>query len=51
MKNIEEIKNLRKSIASLIAEYMNINGYEAIAIMCKFKEDGTINIDAIGGNK
>lgn len=51
MKNVEEINNLRKRIVSVIAEYMEINGYDAVAMMCKFKEDGSMSIDEIGGNK
>ena len=51
MKYIRDVKISREMLGAFIAEYMEQQGYDGIAIMGKFKKDGSITFDVIGGNK
>lgn len=51
MKYIKKQCSLKQRLAMVLTEYMEIHGYNAIAIMSTLEEDGSTTVELIGGNK
>lgn len=51
MKYIKKQCSLKQRLAIILTEYMEIHGYDAIAIMSTIEKDGSTTVELIGGNK